>query len=426
MKSVPESRFSITVRSKESRIVIATATFISLIVNMPAAQAAGFSIPENSIAGISTANALVANPLEVGAITYNPAAMSFHENSSIAAAGMLFSTNLQVTTSSGQHDSESDEFVLIPALQGAFKIDDRISLGLGANVPFGLETAWPVGTFPQLSAPIGTLPAGLLHPTQTKLELISLVPSLAYRISEKVSIAAGVDYYRATKVVLNSALADIHGEGDAWGWNLSALYRSGPLSLGASYHSATTIDLDGHFQVIGMAAVEARANLDLPSRLQAGIRYAFSDALAAELDWTRTGWSHFKEIIVTSSASNQVLSRGTNHWEDVNAYRLALTYNIRPKTQLRFGYTYDQTGQDDEYFSARIPDADRHLFSLGIAQDLGDGWQLEAGYMYVLFDDHSYRANNPLSSNDPNGSNALNGDYEANVHISGLGINKIF
>jgi long-chain fatty acid transport protein len=151
--------------------------------------------------------------------------------------------------------------------------------------------------------------------------------------------------------------------------------------------------------------------------------------LAAEIDWSRTGWSNFEEILVTSAATGAVLSRSENYWDDSNAYRLGLTYDLNPDTQLRFGYTYDETGQPDEYYTARIPDVDRQTFSIGAAHSLGDGWELEGGYMYVTWDDNNYqgtRAFNPLVNTDINGTTALAGDYEAHAHIFGIGVNKSF
>ena len=74
-----------------------------------------------------------------------------------------------------------------------------------------------------------------------------------------------------------------------------------------------------------------------------------------------------------------------------DAIRVGLTYDVRPTTQLRLGYSYDQTGQPDAHFSARVPDKDRQLFSIGVAQNLGNDITVEAGYMYVLTEDRNYR-----------------------------------
>jgi long-chain fatty acid transport protein len=159
------------------------------------------------------------------------------------------------------------------------------------------------------------------------------------------------------------------------------------------------------------------------------VRYEVNEALAVELDWTRTGWSQFDELVIKSSATGQPLLRpDVNDWNDANAYRLGLTYGLLPSTQLRFGYAYDETGQEDDHYSARVPDNDRHLFSLGVGQDLGQGWSLEAGYMYVKFKDRDYGGSHPYAGlgTDINGTDAIAGDYEANANLIALEITKTF
>ena len=198
---------------------LALAGGLGALAVSPAALASGFAIPESSIAGIGTSNALVANPEEIGAIVYNPAAMGFHEHSSVTAGLMFFMPTLEVTTASGNQESEGESTVLIPNFQGALKVNERFSIGLGVTAPFGLETVWPVGTFPQLSTPIPvapgiTLPPGLFHPTQSKLELAAVTPTVAYRVNDSLSLAAGVDYYNARELKFNTGLVRIDGDGE--------------------------------------------------------------------------------------------------------------------------------------------------------------------------------------------------------------------
>jgi long-chain fatty acid transport protein len=408
---------------------LATTAGIALLGACDGLHASGFAIPETSVAGLGTANALVANPRETGAIAYNPAAIGFHDHASLSAAALFLSPSLDVSTLTGHHSSNTDNTIVTPAFQGVWKFDDRWGLGLGVTAPFGLQTVWSPGTFPTLSVPLGPLPPGVLHPTESKLEMLDVVPTVALRVNDAFSLAAGVDYYNARRLAFDTQLIRIRGDGDGWGWNLSAMYRTGPLSVGASYHSRATARLSGLFTQPGAPSVDAEADLDLPSRLQLGVRYAFSDRLALEFDWARTGWSNFNELVVKASGSGAVLTRSANHWSDAEAFRVGLTYDLTTATQLRLGYSYDQTGQPGEFFSARIPDADRQLFSIGLAQSLSGGWQVEGGYMYVKFADNNYRAGrpfNPLANPDVNGTTALNGDYSAHVHIFGVGVNKTF
>jgi len=152
--------------------------------------------------------------------------------------------------------------------------------------------------------------------------------------------------------------------------------------------------------------------------------------LAVEFDWTRTGWSEFDRIEAKSKASGKTLFTSINKWEDTNTYRLGVTYDIRPGTQLRSGYAFDETAQGD-YFGANIPDNDRHLFSLGVGQDLSQGWALEVGYMYVKFKDRNYQGRNPYTlvadlGEEINGTDAFDGNYKGNAHLFALELSKTF
>lgn len=375
------------------------------------AQASGFRIPEVSLSGLGQSNAQVADDKEIGALPYNPAAMSFHEGTNATAGILMVDPNISVTTTTGTHDSEGRSPAYIPNLYIMGHITEPVTWGLAINSPFGLETKWPSGTFP--------LPAAA-SPTLSKLEMVNINPNMALRFGN-TSVALGVDYYNVLDVNLNTATADVYGDGAEFGYNLAAMHIVGPVTLGASYRSAITVDIDGKVNTL-----DAKTELKLPWMFQMGARYRISAPLAVELDFERTGWSEFDEILITTS-SPLVTIRSTNNWEDANAYRLGGSYDVGPNTQLRFGYTFDETGQPDSRFNARIPDADRHLLSVGVKQNVA-GWGLEAGYMYVKFEDRTVTNTAPLGTygSDANGTSAYNGTYEASVHLLGFGVSKKF
>ncbi len=407
------------------------------------AAASGFSVPEVSTAGIATANALVANPEETGAFAYNPSAMGFHDASSVNLGAIMIGPSFSVKTGSGSHDSQGADWLAAPMIQVAIKAADQWRVGLAVNAPFGLETRWTYGTFPLLSqsrtlpSPLGpvTVPTGN-HPTESKLEILDFVPSVAYRVNDNLSLGLGADIYWAKSAQLNSNLGKMSGDGNGVGVNLSALYRLDALSFGVTYRSGATLDIDGGYTPQNMPLVaagrlppgqSANVELDLPWSVQVGVRYAFNAALAVELDWTRTGWSRFATLEVKGDNTGDLIFADTNDWSNANAYRLGLTWQVRPATQLRFGYSYDETGQPDEHFSARVPDSDRQLFGIGIAQDLGNGYSVEGSYMYVMGDDRNYRSATPYApGGDVNGTDALNGDYEMHANLFGIELVKVF
>jgi long-chain fatty acid transport protein len=402
-------------------------------------QASGFSVPELSTAGLSLSNALVANPEELGAIPYNAAAMGFHDKSSLSLGALFINFNLSVDNASGSHDSQSPDWVIPPLIQAVVKINDQWRVGLGVNAPFGLETRWDIGTFPDLTGnqkpPRQMLPKGN-HPTMSKLQVLDIAPTASYKVNENLSVSAGLDYYWAQEAVLHSSLGEVEGDGSGWGWNLGVMFRKDAWSLGASYRSAATVAVDGTYSPLNQTLVmigrlvpgqTAELDLNLPWRLQLGVRYAINPQLAVEVDWTRMGWSQFEKIEVRGKNTGVLISQDLNDWEDSDAIRVGLTYDVRPTTQLRLGYSYDETGQPDAHFSARVPDKDRQLFSIGVAENLGNDITVEAGYMYVLTEDRDYVGVTPYAGQrDINGTTAINGNYKGDVNLFAIEVSKSF
>ncbi len=162
---------------------------------------------------------------------------------------------------------------------------------------------------------------------------------------------------------------------------------------------------------------------------QFGVSRKLTPDLLLEFDIDLTQWSSFKNIVITHGLAPAVPSPivSANAWKDALAYRLGGSYRLIPATLLRFGYASDQTGQGDDHFNARIPDANRHTFGLGLSQKVG-GWNLDVGYMYVLFSDRTISAAAPFGAYgaDANGTSAYNGEYQGNAHLIGVGVSAKF
>lgn len=399
------------------------------------AWASGFRLPELSIAGLGTSNALVANENLLGAVPYNPAAMSFHDGTAVLAGAILIRPDLSVTAEGGSAtDSSGRDNLLVPNAAFMATLNEHWSWGLMINAPFGLETVWRPGTFPQFAA-FGNPEVEGMHPDHSEIEMLNFNPNFAYRMNENTSLAFGLDFYRVRSVALSTHGNALGGSGNGIGFNLAALHTQGSWSFGAAYRSSVDVDIDG-----AVGPLPAEAEFTFPWMLQVGAKYQPSATWALEFDVERTGWSDFDRIVIDVKVpgalpGDKIVS--TNNWDDANAYRLGGIFNINDRTQLRLGYTLDETGQNERYFSARVPDADRQLFSIGVAQELA-GWTLEAAYMHVKFDDRTI--NRPAGSfggelvaaagegrvPDPNGTDAYNGEYESEVNLFGIGVTRRF
>lgn len=396
-------------------------------------HASGFSVPGGlSIAGLGTADALVANPVEIGALAYNPAAMSFHEgmNLVLGLTAVWPDSNVTPEGESNKISDNPDSPIFVPNMYLMGTVADNWTLGLGINTPFGLETNWSAGTFPEFSGALAPF-----EPTKSRLEMLNLNPNISYRINTNASLAVGLDYYMVTEAITNTQGVDLSGDGDDLGWNAALMYVLDRWSFGLSYQSRVTVKLDGEFDATRSFGfkVNSKSELDFPDIFRIGARYQANEKLAIEFDFDRIGWSAFDEIVVISAedvpaagiSAGSVLTVTTNNWHDTNSYHIGATYQLLSATQLRLGYTLNNNPQPESYFSARFPNSKRHLLSAGLKQAYKN-WDLEAGLMYGKWEDRTINNTQPYTGGDANGTSAYNGKYELDGILAGVGVNFYF
>ena len=407
---------------------------VAIIVLIPTiTQASGFRIPESSVAGMSLSNAVVANPDIKGAMIYNPAIMSIQDERRTVTFGLQnVALDANVKPENGvETGSQGDDSVWIPAFYYMSKVSKKWAWGLGLHAPFGLETKWPQGTFGLFSDLAAAIDPSIaaLEPEQSKLEVANLTPNVSYLINQNNSISVGINYYDVRKLIFNTQAIQINGNGEDFGYTLAYMYKRGAWSLGATYRSEVKVTADGTI-TLGPNTANASAEIEFPRMLQIGLRNQINQNLAVEFDVERTYWSSFDKLEIKHGLSTTPIT-STNNWKDGNAYRLAGSYQLNNAWQLRFGYTLDETPQSDDYFTARIPDADRQLFSFGVSYK-PNSWEIEAGIMYIKFDDRtikqttSYASRIASGDTDPNGTDAFNGTYESSALIVGIGFTKTF
>jgi long-chain fatty acid transport protein len=401
------------------KLAYSSLTTITLYLLTTASYASGFRVPELSIAGLGTANALVANAEELGALMYNPAGMGFHDGNNIVTGVINIKTDINVTPANGVATGNVGEDTFnIPNFYFMQKIDTTKSWGIGLTVPFGLETEWPDETFAGFA---GALDA--LEPEKSKIEMINLNPNFAYHIDNNTTLAFGLDYYLVREIKLNTQVIGVEGDGDGIGWNVAFMHKSGAVSVGMSFRSEVKTDITGTVSTSPTNSSAATTNVIFPSIFQIGARYQVNNDVAIEFDIDRTGWNSFDEISISHStagvSTNPILSK--NNWEATYAYRLGGTVQMTPKAQIRWGITTDKTPQGTN-FSARVPDSDRQIYSIGFDYDLGN-WSIEGAYMVALNENRVENSQKSFTQNggEANGSNLYNGLYQSKIDLFGIG-----
>ncbi len=300
-----------------------------------------------------------------------------------------------------------------------------VKAGIGLNVPFGLATeydpAW-MGRFQGIKA---------------KIESQNLNPSVSLKVSDSLSLGAGVNWQQF-KAELSSAVnfgaagegaSVIKGDGDALGYNVGALYDIAPRTrLGLAYRSMIREKLSGTVNFSRPAAIPAAAapngiinlTVDLPDTYSIALTHEFSPQWQLLADATHTGWGRIQNLVIYRDTGAPLSTLALSF---KNTMRYALGVNYRPSGSWTFrgGVALDESPvKDAQSRTVRLPDNDRIWFSVGAKYRFSEGGSVDFGYSYLKVRDAAI--NNVQSA----AIGTVNGNYKEYVNIVGLQYTRNF
>ncbi|MDT8365207.1 MAG: outer membrane protein transport protein [bacterium] len=392
------------------------------------AMAAGFRIPEAGAKAMGLSNAFVGQADDPSAVQLNPAGLTQVEgNQVLTGITAITTSNSYADTGGTSSDANRGNFFPPHFYYSNHLGEGQWWLGLGMTVPFGLGTDWEVDSFSRIV-------------TKTNLEMIKLNPVMAYKASDSMSLAFGVDYYHvltasfaneATVInQLDDGYQELEGDGAGFGFNVGMLYTaSDDLSIGFAYRTGTTIEVEGEIDVTADITgssvtgypVPAKVDLNLPATAALGLSYRTSDKLRLNFDVDWTGWSAYDELKIKHADLGVVLSLAPKDYDDTIAYRVGAEYELTEKWDLRGGFLLDTSPVPEETYDPRLPDGDRWGVSIG-AGYTRDAWTIDMAYMFVNLDKESI----VNSITDSGGTQNVNGDYEGDINLIGLSVGYAF
>ena len=379
-------------------------------------SAAGFALPEQSASAMGMSSAFVAQSDDASAVWYNPAGMTQLNGINVMAGAVFIYPTFSHDNVDGTTDTAARNIHVPAIFYTTFKLDDRLSLGFGINNPFGLATNWsPTSETNQVA-------------TLTQLIVTEFNPNIAFKINDKLSIAAGVTYVWVDATLANiQALggpfvtpAQLNGSGYGWGGNAGILYKiTDSVSTGFSYRSRMKVDLKGNAWVSPVPAIgypgafgNASSSITLPDLFTWGFSIKPSEKLTLNADLGYTMWSTFDTLTVMSS--NTLFNKSYPHqWRDVFDLRIGGQYKLTDHWKLRAGLQYDQNPVPDHYFETRVPDSDRYGASVGIGYAVGN-LTVDLAYTYLLFETRNV-ANSYYGS-------SVNGTYNTDASVFGVSV----
>jgi len=416
----------------------------ALLVMSGGAAASGFALIEQG-SGLGNAYAGgAASAEDATTIFFNPAGMSRLSGNQLSLGGSFVqpSAKLTNTTSTGAalqtaggNGGDAGSLAFVPNAYLVMEVLPKLRFGLGVNAPFGLQTQYDANWI------------GRFQAVKSKLQTINLNPSIAYQVTDKLSVGGGLNYQQIqgdlTSAVNYSAAAfaagggqlltaiggagkegvsTITGSDSAWGYNFGGLMNvSEHTRVGVAYRSSIKYIMTGTVNFSSVpAALSASAKLQngaitlpitMPDTFSLSGFHQLSDKWDLMADATWTGWGVLQQLKIDRTTGANVQTVPEN-WKNTWRFSSGASYHYNDRWTARTGIAVDQAPVTDAYRTARIPDNNRTWLSLGGQFKASKASTLDFGYAHLFVKDASISQDQTAA-----GAGNLVGTYKNSVDI---------
>lgn len=329
---------------------------------------------------------------------FNPAGIAFLEKKfNISIGGGLAYATAKYQDKLHNDYFETDNPTGTPfSLYATYRINKDISLGLGVYTPFGNSVKWPTDW--SGSHLVGSI----------SLKAIFIQPTIAYKISERLSVAVGAIIVTGN-MALNKNIArymtdeqgnysDISLDANAEtgvGYTFGIAYKANDkLNIGISYKSKVqvkVVDGDVSFneipEVFKSQIPETKFNaiLPLPAELTVGISYKATEKLLLAFDYNLSFWSTYKNLLIDFTNNTPLLGDKLmdRNYKDASTFRLGAEYVLNEKLILRAGTYYDMSPVKEGYFNPETPSLNSIGLTVGLTYNINDKFAIDASFLHL-------------------------------------------
>jgi long-chain fatty acid transport protein len=370
-----------------------------LLATLPTtfAHADGFRNPFQDSAAMGQGNAFAAQADNASAVFYNPAGMTQLHGVQLAGGIQFVSVNTKFTSPTGATTQNDQPFPIGLPPPGQFFLTanlkdlglsalGNLSVGLGLQNLYGFAAKFPAN---------GPFPTSV---TFAQLPLIAIKPTLAYKVTESLSVGLGADILtfagflgegqaeRQFHAPPGSGFPpgtqlELNGSGTTSGLNASVLYTpwrtedaKPRLSVAGIWRSQAVLPLNGEFRANGALVANASTSVRLPEVWTGGVAFwplRNQDRewkLEVDIDYVR--WQSIRTADV--HLSDGVVLPSPQQWKNTvtinvgTEYKwLGLTDNHAWDVALRTGYIRSNTPVTDLNFDPSFADNDVNAASVG-------------------------------------------------------------
>ncbi|RDL42681.1 aromatic hydrocarbon degradation protein [Marinomonas piezotolerans] len=414
-------------------------TLLSVAIALSAVQlhAAGFQLNAQSATGLGRAfagDSVIGDNASV--IARNPAAMSLFDQQAISVGFETITTDIEVkdatyssnvnpatpaTTTNANTDSVGGTSIA-PNFYYINPVSDKFAWGINAYSNYGTKTEFDEDY------------AGKEYGGKTDVKSLNLGIVGSYKVSPALTLGAGIDAvygqgvftrpdtdYSGGKDVLN-----IDANGWALGWNVGAMFELNSYNrFGLDYHYSPDIDAEGDVYKYNPASPNAAPVSDtvimpLPDIAEFSGYHRLSPKHAVHYSIQYIQWSEFDKL-----ETEKVGTIKEYNWKDAWHYAIGTTYYMNEQWELRAGYMYDTSAQDNTR-SVSVPDSDRQWISAGFTFKPDTVSSIDFGATYLMGKDVEVKEATTHPQAPSFNISEINGTTHANAILLGLQYSRSF
>jgi len=440
-----------------------------LCAGVPSLVAAqGFGVYEHNTCAMGRAGVAAASPCADGsAIFFSPAGLAGLSGTHFSMGVTLIAAQGNFTDDFVAHQTDLDNpLIPVPSVYITHALSPKLTVGIGAYAPYGLETKWPTAGF-----------EGRFVGYNTDLKSIYIQPTVGYQVHPRLKVGVGVAYITSrlelhqradlstqfaapgiTFAMLglptgtDFADAELNASGTGFAVNFGGILKlSDRLTIGGHWLTRKTIDYDGTavFDPIATGLVlpagnplgapagtpvdalvaaqfgaggaledgDVKTSIVMPPQGSLGFAYRMTDDWTVMADYQLVVWGWFSSLKVdfANAATPDLTLTPSNN--DTHGFRFGTEYRYSPKLMLRGGFLHHGTASPPQFVTPLLPEGARNEFTIGAGIELTPKLHADLGYQYIKQDDRRGTVNLALGNT---------GLYQFSAHLFGVGLAYTF
>ncbi len=415
----------------------------SILAFASAHSAETLSVVPDSAQALGTVGGRFANLHDASAVRVSPANILQIKEPEVLLNLAVWNGDIRLDSTTSGSVKMSQSWIYPGSIYAVLPVvPDKLAFGFGISTPFGLGSYFPK------DMPFGPgVGAGLRHnlPFEAKLLAVDFTPALAFRVTDTLTMAAGLDivYSQLTFgriypwVVWGGGDPDgeIQLKGDGWGiggylganWEFAPGHRLAfigrlPIKISYSGHTETVGMPSGNPGLTGAGATSTSrfgSEMTFPGSIAIGYGVDLTDRLTLGFDFQWSDNSSHDDIPL-DLGNNQALLFGQSAaalgWKDSIDLGFGASYKLDKAWQLRCGYLFSENSQPETNYLPSAAAYDRHVFGVGV------GWRgktrnVDLAYAFVY---------NPIRTIGSAATPAFNGNYKHQWHVFSLSVTQRF